>query len=93
MNKAKVLITGCAGLMGANFSRYLLDKGYDVVGIDDLSAGYIENIDKRTQFYIFNLLDLKTLERIFCSENCKCVHKCYLRQIKNYPGICAWRGV
>ena len=68
MNKLKVLITGCAGLMGANFSRYLLDKGYDVVGIDDLSGGYIENIDKRTQFYIFNLLDLKTLENIFSSE-------------------------
>lgn len=23
----KIFITGCAGLLGANFSRYLLDKG------------------------------------------------------------------
>lgn len=67
--KTKVLITGCAGLLGANFSRYLLDKGYEVIGIDDLSGGYIDNIDPRTRFYIFNLLDNKTLDKIFESEN------------------------
>ena len=39
----KVLITGIAGLLGCHYSRYLLSKGYDVVGIDDLSGGYKEN--------------------------------------------------
>jgi len=51
----KVLITGVAGLLGSNFSRYLLDKGYDVIGIDDLSGGYKDYIDERLkdkrQFY------------------------------------------
>ena len=30
-----ILITGCAGLLGSNFSRYLLSKGYIVIGIDN----------------------------------------------------------
>ena len=40
----KVLITGIAGLLGSHFSRYLLAKGYDVVGIDDFSGGFRENL-------------------------------------------------
>jgi UDP-glucose 4-epimerase len=68
-SKPRVLITGCAGLFGANFSRYLLDRNYEVVGIDDLSGGYSDNIDPRTKIYIFNLIDLKSLENIFEAEN------------------------
>jgi len=68
MNKTKVLITGCAGLFGSHFSKYLLDKGYNVLGIDDLSGGYIENIDERVRFFTFNLLDLNILNKIFESE-------------------------
>jgi len=63
--KQKVLITGCAGLIGANFSRYLLDKNYEVFGIDDLSGGYIDNIDIRTKFFKFNLLEFKSLDKLF----------------------------
>jgi UDP-glucose 4-epimerase len=68
MNNLKILVTGCAGLIGANFSRYLLNKNYEVIGIDDLSGGYIEYIDKRAKFYEFNLLDLKNLDKIFKTE-------------------------
>lgn len=66
----KVLITGIAGLLGANFSRYLLDKGYHVSGIDDLSGGYIDNLDKRCigHFYDFDLADLKSVEEAFHKE-------------------------
>jgi len=39
LNKT-ILITGVAGLLGTHFSRYLLEKGYTVIGIDDLSGGY-----------------------------------------------------
>lgn len=40
MRKATVLVTGCAGMIGANFTRYLLRLGYRVIGFDDLSGGY-----------------------------------------------------
>lgn len=39
-----VLITGVAGFVGANLSRYLLGRGYKVYGIDNFSSGDINNI-------------------------------------------------
>jgi len=41
----KILITGCAGLIGSSFARWLLDYTNDeVVGIDDCSCGLRQNI-------------------------------------------------
>ncbi|MCC6447387.1 MAG: NAD-dependent epimerase/dehydratase family protein [Chitinophagaceae bacterium] len=65
----KILITGVAGLLGSHLSKYLLDKGYDVVGIDDLSGGYFEFVDERIvkngKFYQINLGNTRKLEEIF----------------------------
>jgi NAD(P)-dependent dehydrogenase (short-subunit alcohol dehydrogenase family) len=36
---SKILVTGCAGLIGSHVVELLLDKGYDVIGVDDLSYG------------------------------------------------------
>lgn len=60
-----VLVTGCAGLIGAHFTRYLTDAGHDVVGIDNLSGGYIENVDPRINFYERDLTDSKEVNKIF----------------------------
>ena len=62
---ARVLITGVAGLLGANFSRYLLDKGYEVIGIDNLSGGFEDSVDPRVQFYPIDLKDLEIVDNIF----------------------------
>lgn len=65
----KVLITGVAGLLGANFCRYLLDKGYQVSGIDDCSGGYSENVDDRIhKFYDFDLFNAVAVEETFQKE-------------------------
>jgi UDP-glucose 4-epimerase len=60
-----VLITGAAGLLGTNFSQYLCEKGYDVVGIDDLSGGYEDYIDPRVKFYKTDLKDSSGVDEIF----------------------------
>jgi len=51
--KNSILITGNAGLVGSRLAKWILDNhpDFEVVGIDDLSGGYIENVDKRTIFY------------------------------------------
>lgn len=56
MNNA-IIITGCAGLIGCHLSRYLLDRDYTIIGIDDLSGGYEEYlpIHKNFIFYKLNL--------------------------------------
>ena len=63
-----VLITGAAGLLGANFSRHLVDNGYDVIGIDDLSGGFQDSVDPRVNFYPINLLDAAAVGQIFSAH-------------------------
>ena len=41
----KALVTGAAGFIGSNLSRALLDRGYVVRGLDNLSTGREENLD------------------------------------------------
>jgi UDP-glucose 4-epimerase len=51
--KKSVLITGNAGLLGSRFADWILENypEYEVVGIDNLFGGYIENVDDRVVFY------------------------------------------
>ena len=51
--KKSILITGNAGLLGSRLADWILENHpeYEVVGIDDLSGGYIENVDPRVVFY------------------------------------------
>jgi len=42
-----VLVTGVAGFIGAHVARALLARGDRVIGIDNLSGGYVEFVDKR----------------------------------------------
>ena len=44
LQKDKVLVTGAAGFIGSNLSSKLLEKGYQVVGLDNLSTGRQENL-------------------------------------------------
>jgi dTDP-glucose 4,6-dehydratase len=41
----RAVVTGGAGFLGANLSRQLLARGYDVVAIDDLSSGSVDHVD------------------------------------------------
>ena len=62
----KVLITGVAGLLGSRLADWILENtDCTIIGIDDLSGGYIENVDTRVNFYKINLSNDNTLESIF----------------------------
>ena len=51
----KVFVTGCAGLLGANYARHLLQNGHEVIGIDDLSGGYKAFVPKGEKFSFVKL--------------------------------------
>jgi UDP-glucose 4-epimerase len=55
----RVVVTGVAGFVGSNLSKHLLNRGYSVVGIDDLSAGTQDNVDNRVEFH---QIDIRGLE-------------------------------
>ncbi len=51
-----ILITGVAGLIGSKLASWILNNTqHSVIGVDDLSGGYIENIDSRVKFVKCNL--------------------------------------
>ena len=54
----KVLITGVAGLLGSRLADWLVENHpeIEVVGIDDLSGGYAENVNKNITFLQRNLV-------------------------------------
>lgn len=57
--KTRILVTGVAGFIGSNLAKYLLDRGYFVVGIDNLAAGTRENVDGRVEFHKLDIRDPK----------------------------------
>jgi len=48
----KVIVTGCAGLIGSNFCDYLVNTfpEMEVIGIDNLSGGFIEHVNEGITF-------------------------------------------
>ena len=40
----RYLVTGAAGFIGSHLCRRLVDEGHDVVGLDDLSDGTLDNL-------------------------------------------------
>jgi UDP-glucose 4-epimerase len=53
-----ILITGVAGLLGSRLSDWIIENKpeYQVIGIDDLSGGYKENINPKVTFLKMNLV-------------------------------------
>lgn len=54
MKKPTVLITGNAGLLGSNLTNWIIEKKpeWDVVGIDDLSGGFLDFVHPKCIFYL-----------------------------------------
>jgi UDP-glucose 4-epimerase len=42
----KILITGVAGFIGSNLAQGLLEKGHEVIGLDNLSQGFLLNLNE-----------------------------------------------
>lgn len=69
MTKNKVLITGGAGFIGSHIVEKLLENNYNVIIIDNLSSGFIENIPNSDtlKFYQLNI-EKDDLELVFQKE-------------------------
>lgn len=59
MTNKTILITGVAGFIGSNLAVKLLEEGYRVIGIDNLSAGVKEQVPPDVEFH---KLDIRSKE-------------------------------
>lgn len=65
----EVLVTGGAGFMGAHVTRDLLELGYKVVVVDDLSGGFERNVDPRAEFVSADVCDHERMRQLFEEYN------------------------
>ena len=60
----KVLVTGVAGFLGSHLAEKLVAKNLKVVGIDNMSGGYKDNIPKNVEFYNFDCCELEKMKNV-----------------------------
>ncbi|MBU1626860.1 NAD-dependent epimerase/dehydratase family protein, partial [bacterium] len=53
----KILVTGGAGFIASHVSDRLIKDGHQVVIVDDLSTGFMENVNPKAKFLKMDIRD------------------------------------
>ena len=61
----KVIVTGGAGFIGSNLVDALLEKGYEVHVVDNLSGGKRENVNPAATLHLADIRNPSELTDIF----------------------------
>jgi UDP-glucose 4-epimerase len=64
----RILITGGAGFIGSHLTDRLLESGYRVTVLDNLSNGSLENLDHAKTYSEFNFIQGDILSKSSCKE-------------------------
>lgn len=64
----KILVIGGAGYIGSHAVKQLLEKGFEVVVIDNLATGHIESIPENVPFYQVDIRHKDVLKAVFEKE-------------------------
>jgi UDP-glucose 4-epimerase len=62
---ARSLVTGAAGFIGSHVARECLELGHEVVAVDDLSGGFVENLPPGAVFRKGSVADARFVDRLF----------------------------
>ena len=60
-----ILVTGGAGYIGSHVCLNLLDAGYNITVIDDLSSGQKKLIPDKVEFIQANINDISKINKLF----------------------------
>ncbi len=61
----KALITGGAGFIGSNLADRLFMEGFSVCVVDNLSSGFLRNVQKEIKLYLADIRDTEIINKIF----------------------------
>lgn len=56
--KQRIFISGVAGFLGSHLADAFLAEGHEVVGIDNMIGGYLDNVPSAVEFYQVDCNDL-----------------------------------
>ena len=83
----RILITGIAGFIGSNLADYLLRKGYEIIGIDDLSYGLLGQVPSEVNFHKLSILNndmyalFNNVDVVFHLAAKNCIADCQLEPV------------
>lgn len=60
----KIFITGVAGFLGSHLADRMIELGYEVVGVDNLVGGFIENVNPKVKFFKADCNDLEKMKEL-----------------------------
>jgi UDP-glucose 4-epimerase len=85
----RIGITGAAGFIGSNLAERLLEEGYEVVGVDDLSYGSVANLascldDPRFRFEVLDCTRRRELREAF--DGCDAIAHLAAKKIPRFGG-------
>ena len=60
-----ILVCGGAGYIGSHAVRQLIDKGEEVIIVDNLETGHEDAIHPKAKFYKVDIRDEKSLNKVF----------------------------
>ncbi|MFA6094469.1 MAG: NAD-dependent epimerase/dehydratase family protein [Candidatus Paceibacterota bacterium] len=64
-SKIKVVVTGGAGFIGSNLTDALVEKGFDVHVVDNLSEGKRKNVHKKAHLHVADICNFTALKKLF----------------------------
>jgi UDP-glucose 4-epimerase len=64
----KALVTGIAGFIGSHVAEECSKLGFEVVGVDDLSGGILENVPTDTRFVQASVAQTDLIDQLFRAE-------------------------
>lgn len=85
----KILVTGCCGMTGSKVCEILVDKGYDVYGIDNFFNGSLDNIKpevlKRMKFFKLDIRQISYIAQLIgCNEIDTIIHLAAIVETKHF---------
>ena len=73
----KILVTGGAGFIGSHLVDHLLGLGHEIVVIDNLSNGKLENLKSAQNHNTFHFIEGSILDQDICEQACKGIQVVY----------------
>ncbi len=63
-----VLVTGAAGFIGSHVCAHLLRQGHRVVGLDDLTGGFLDHVPDGVKFVNGSITDSALVKKVFAEH-------------------------